>query len=255
MWIYQGRRQQKRLYFPFPFLRHSSRSSAQPELCSTKDPIHTPFSRTSPCHLTQSGAEMAKRKWAQHSPLSPHQACVSHQKKKKNTLGNNIFINCTPNCSAQPCGTTETFSLPVRWVVLHENWLLQANSINTCHCFLMRQYPALSCTCAGKPGLLSLPCLWWCCTPCLTTLIQTLGEAGSPSRTAVGFEQGRRTVWRKPAVQPNYVNHKFLRAPACAMPGRRHCSQPSPKQFHSEVININHFWVKIPAQVTPQLEK
>lgn len=76
--------------------------------------------------------------------FSTSSMCIQpKKKKKKTTLGNDIFINCTLNCSAQPCGTTETFSLPVRWVVLHENWLFQANSINTCQCFLMRQYPAI----------------------------------------------------------------------------------------------------------------
>lgn len=183
-----GKERTEKALLPLPISQPQLQELSAPKLCSTKDPIHIPFSRTSPHHLPQGGAEM--RKWAQHSTLSPHQACVSNQKKKpKNAPGNDIFIKCTLNCSAQPCGTTETFSLPVRWVALHENWLFQVNSINTCHCFLMRQCRAIECTSTGKPALLSLPCLWWCCT-CLTTLVQTLGEAESLQDMLWGLRRG-----------------------------------------------------------------
>lgn len=125
------------------------------------------------------------------TPHFLHTMHVYPTKKTKTTLRNDICIKCSLNCSVQPCSTTETFSLPVRWVVLHENWLFPANSINTCHCFLMRQYPAIQRTSAGKPALLSLPFVMML-YPCLTTLVQTLGEAESPFRTCCGVWGGAR---------------------------------------------------------------
>lgn len=91
------------------------------------------------------------------TPHFPHTKPVSNP--KKNTLGNDVSINSIKNCSAEPCGTIETCSLPVRWVAFHKNWLFQGNSINTCYCFLVKQYTAIYCTSSRKPNLLSFPCL------------------------------------------------------------------------------------------------
>ena len=154
------RREQKRLYFPFPFLWPSSRSSVcsgDPWCWATpRTPSAPLYSPASPCHLAQGGNEMAKRERAQNSPLSLHHICIQPETI---TLGNYISINSIQNCSAEPGGTIKTFSLPVRCAVLHEDWLFQANSVNTSHCFLMRQYTALYCISSGKWNLLSSPCL------------------------------------------------------------------------------------------------
>lgn len=188
MWIYQGRREQKRLYFSFPFLRHSSRGSelgARQHQGLHPRPIFKNLSLLPP-----TGWSWAEEMGSALPTFSTPYMCIQ-PKKNKTTLRNDIFIKCSLNCWVQLCSTTETFSLPVRWVVLHENWLFQANSINTCHCFLMRQYPAIQCTSTGKPALLSLPVVMML-YPCLTTLVQTLGEAEIPFRTCCGVWGGVR---------------------------------------------------------------
>lgn len=95
-----GKEGTEKALLPLPISQPEPQELSAPRAVQHQGPHpHPIFKNLSP---SQDGAEM--RKWAQHSTLSPHQACVSNQKTNpKNALGNDIFIKCTLNCSAQPC--------------------------------------------------------------------------------------------------------------------------------------------------------
>lgn len=157
MWIYQGRREQIRLHFPFPFLWHISKSS-EPIAVQCWGPHPHPCVHA-PLPVTSHRVEM--RRWRGKGLSTLHfylyQACIQAPQKAPWEII--LSINSIKTCSAELCSSTETFCLPVRWVMLHENWLFQANPKNTCYCILMRQYTAIYCTSSRNSTLLSFPCL------------------------------------------------------------------------------------------------
>lgn len=236
---YQGRREQRRLYFPFPFLWHGSRSSAHPELSSTEGPIHTPvFMHRTPsprpgweCDgeegrsshgVAGQGFEQPHRVkglpacdkgvgrdgllrllptqtgWNGSTlPTFPTPSPYPTQKrwKRKPTLGNYTSINSLQICWAEPCGTIKTSSLPVGWVLLQENRLFPANSMNTRYCFLPRQL------CSQREGKFAV-------IPLLVTyrglvsnhVVRTLAATEPPSGTACrGLSRGEA---RQPQQRP-----------------------------------------------------